>query len=167
MNKQELLDYINRKNIWYEITEHGEVFDMQEMSKIRMPYPEAVAKNLFVCDDKKTNYYLITIKGNRKVDLKSFWKKYNTRRLSFASNEDLLKILNLTAGSVTPLGLLNDTDLRVRFYLDEEFLGDKEIIGIHPNENTATLWMNVRDLIEIIEEHGNTVNILQTKMDIL
>lgn len=160
MNKQELLDYIKKKNMWYEISEHGEVLDMHELSKIRMPYPEIVAKNLFVCDDKKTNYYLITIKEHKKIDLKSFREKNNTRRLSFASKDDLFKILKLTAGSVTPLGLLNDTDLRVNFYLDNEFLRDKQIIGIHPNENTATLWMKVQDLIEIIEEHGNNVNII-------
>lgn len=160
MDKQELLDYIKEKNMWYEISEHREVLDMHELSKIKMPYPESVAKNLFVCDDKKTNYYLITMKENKKIDLKLFREKNNTRRLSFASKEDLFKILKLTAGSVTPLGLLNDNDLRVNFYLDKEFLKDKQIIGIHPNENTATLWMKVQDLLEIIEEHGNNVNII-------
>lgn len=160
MDKQELLDYIKEKNMWYEISEHGKVLDMHELSKIKMPYPESVAKNLFVCDDKKTNYYLITVKENKKVDLKLFREKNNTRRLSFASKEDLFKVLKLTAGSVTPFGLLNDTDLRVNFYLDKEFLRDKQIIGIHPNENTATLWMKVQDVLEIIEEHGNNVKII-------
>ena len=161
MNKQEIYDFIKNKNIWYEITEHQAVFNMEELSKIKLPYPEYDAKNLFVRDDKKRNYYLITIKGNKKIDLKKIQQQNNTRRLSFASKEDLLNIMNLYPGSVTPLGLLNDQELKVIFYLDEELLRNKQIIGVHPNDNTATIWLKVPDLIKIIKEHGNQVNIIK------
>lgn len=63
----------------------------------------------------------------------------NTRPLSFASEQDLMNIMNLIKGSVTPLGLLNDNELKVIFYLDNDFLSGKQIIGVHPNDNTATL----------------------------
>ena len=161
MNKQEIYDFIKSKNIWYEITEHKAVFNMNELSEIEMPYQEYDAKNLFVRDDKKRNYYLITVKGNKRVDLKEFRKQNNTRPLSFASEQELMSIMNLIAGSVTPLGLLNDKELKVAFYLDKDFLNGKQIIGIHPNENTATLWLKVEDLISIIKEHGNEVNIVE------
>ncbi len=161
MNKQEIYDFIKNKNIWYEITEHQAVFNMEELSKIKLPYSEYDAKNLFVRDDKKRNYYLITIKGNKKIDLKKFQQQNNTRRLSFASKDDLLNIMNLYPGSVTPLGLLNDQELKVIFYLDEELLRNKQIIGVHPNDNTATIWLKVPDLIKIIKEHGNQVNIIK------
>lgn len=161
MNKQEIYEFIKNKNIWFDITEHKAVFNMNELSEIEVPYPEYDAKNLFVRDDKKRNYYLITVKGNKKVDLKTFSNTNNTRRLSFASNEDLMSILNLIPGSVTPLGLLNDKDLKVTFYLDKEFLENKKIIGVHPNENTATIYLKVEDLIKIIKEHGNKVNIVE------
>lgn len=161
MNKKEIYDFIKSKNIWYKITEHKAVFNMDELSEIEMPYPEYDAKNLFVRDDKKNNYYLITLKGNKRIDLKEFKTKNNTRRLSFASEQDLMSIMNLIAGSVTPLGLLNDKKLKVIFYLDEDFLNDKQIIGVHPNDNTATLWLKVTDLIDIIKEHGNQVNVVE------
>lgn len=161
MNKQEVYDFIKSKNIWYEITEHKAVFNMDELSEIEIPYPEYNAKNLFVRNDKKRNYYLITVKGNKRVDLKEFRNNNGTRPLSFASEQDLMSIMNLIAGSVTPLGLLNDKDLKVTFYLDKDFLKDKQIIGVHPNENTATLWLKVTDLIDIIKEHGNQVNIVE------
>ena len=161
MNKQEIYDFIESKNIWHEITEHKAVFNMDELSEIETPYPEYDAKNLFVRDDKKKNYYLITVKGNKRVDLKEFRNNNGTRPLSFASEQDLMGIMNLIAGSVTPLGLLNDKDLKVVFYLDKDFLKDKQIIGIHPNENTATLWLKVEDLIDIIKEHGNQVNVVE------
>lgn len=161
MNKQEIYDFIKGKNIWYEITEHKAVFNMNELSEIEMPYPEYDAKNLFVRDDKKRNYYLITVKGDKRVDLKEFRRQNNTRPLSFASEQELMSIMNLIAGSVTPLGLLNDKELKVTFYLDKDFLNGKQIIGIHPNENTATLWLKIEDLISIIKEHGNEVNIVE------
>lgn len=160
MNKEEIYKLIKEKGYWHEITEHKAVFTMDEVNDIYVPYPEYDAKNLFVRDDKKRNYYLITVKGNKKVDLKEFRKNNNTRPLSFASENDLMTILNLIPGSVTPLGLLNDQELKVSFYLDKEFLTGKEIIGVHPNDNTATLWLKVEDLINPIKDHGNEVTII-------
>ena len=161
MNKQEIYDFIKSRNIQYEVTGHEAVFNMEDLSKVEVLYPEYDAKNLFVRDDKKRNYYLITVKGNKRVDLKKFRTNNGTRPLSFASEQDLMNILNLIAGSVTPLGLLNDKELKVTFYLDKDFLKDKQIIGIHPNDNTATLWLKVTDLIDMIKEHGNQVNIVE------
>lgn len=160
MNKEEIYNLIKEKGYWHEITEHKAVFTMNEVNDIYVPYPEYDAKNLFVRDDKKKNYYLITVKGNKKVDLKEFRKNNNTRPLSFASENDLMTILNLIPGSVTPLGLLNDQELKISFYLDQEFLTGKKIIGVHPNDNTATIWLKVEDLIALIKEHGNEVNII-------
>lgn len=161
MNKQGVYDFIKKRNIWYEITEHKAIFNMAELSDIQVPYPEYDAKNLFIRDDKKRNYYLITVKAEKRIDLKEFRNNNNTRPLTFASSDDLMHIMNLIPGSVTPLGLLNDKDLKVEFYLDQDFLEGKQIIGVHPNDNTATLWLKVTDLIEIIKEHGNKVNIMK------
>ena len=160
MNKEEIYKLIKENGYWHKITEHKAVFTMDEVNDIYVPYPEYDAKNLFVRDDKKRNYYLITVKGNKIVDLKEFRKNNNTRPLSFASENDLMTILNLIPGSVTPLGLLNDQELKVNFYLDKEFLTGKEIIGVHPNDNTATLWLKVEDLITLIKDHGSEVTII-------
>lgn len=160
MNKQEVYDFIKSKNIWHEITEHEAVFNMDELSKIEVPYNDCDAKNLFVRDDKKENYYLITVKGNKRVDLKEFRKRYDVRPISFASAEDLMKYLNLIPDSVSPLGLLNDKERKVKFYLDDSFFKDDKIIGIHPNDNTATVWLKVDDLINIIKEHGSKIEII-------
>ena len=160
MNKQEVYEFIKNKGIWHEITEHEAVFNMDELSKIEVPYNDCDAKNLFVRDDKKENYYLITVKGNKRVDLKEFRKRYDVRPISFASAEDLMKYLNLIPGSVSPLGLLNDKERKVKFYLDDSFFKDDKIIGIHPNDNTATVWLKVDDLINIIKEHGSKIEII-------
>ena len=122
MNKNEIYEYLKSKNIWYEITEHQAVYNMRDLEKINIPYNEGDAKNLFLHDDKKENYYLITVKGSKKVDLKKFRTDNNTRPLSFASEEELKSILNLTKGSVTPLGTLNDKERKTKVYIDEELL---------------------------------------------
>lgn len=161
MNKNDIYEYLKKENIWFEVTEHKAVYNMEELASVELPYPEADAKNIFVRDDKKKNYYLITVKGNKRVNLKEFKEKYGTRRLSFASENDLMNIMELIPGAVTPFGLLNDTEKKVQFYIDKDFIGDQGIIGVHPNDNTATIWLKTNDLIKIIKSHGNVVNIVE------
>ena len=156
MNKTDIYELLKGRNIWHEITEHKAVYNMAEVAEIEMPYPEADAKNLFVRDDKKRNYYLITVQGEKRVDLKQFALRHGTRKLSFASADDLMAILGLIPGAVTPLGLLNDDDKKVTFYLDSDFLNG-DLIGVHPNDNTATVWLKTTDLIALIKSHGNEV----------
>lgn len=159
MNKEEIYQYLKEHKINYEITEHEAVFNMKEINFIGLPYPEWDAKNLFIRDDKKHNYYLITVRGDKRVDLKEFRKRHDLRTLSFASVDDLKAIMGLTPGSVTPLGLLNDSEHRVHFYLDREFIGNK--IGVHPNDNTSTVWMQADDLVRLIQSHGNELDIIE------
>lgn len=93
MKKQDVYDYLKTRNIWYEIDEHKPIYNMKESSELDLSYPSDAAKNLFVRDDKKNNYYLITVKGYKRVDLKKFRKNNNTRPLTFASSDDLNNIM--------------------------------------------------------------------------
>ena len=160
MNKQEVYEFLQAQGVTYEVTEHKAVYNMDELAEVELPYPEADAKNLFVRDDKKSSYYLITVRGGTRVDLQEFRKSYGTRRLSFASAEDLERLLGLFPGSVTPLGLLNNTEKNVKLFLDSDF-GDDDLIGVHPNENTATVWLKAGDLVRLIREHGNEVEAVE------
>lgn len=161
MYKDEIYRYLDENSIWHEITEHKAVYNMAEVAELEMPYPEADAKNLFVRDDKKRNYYLISVKGEKRVDLKEFKQKHGTRNLSFASEKDLMDIMGLIPGAVTPLGILNDSELKVKVYIDRDLCGENALIGVHPNDNTATVWMKTADLIMIIREHGNEVEVVE------
>ena len=69
-------------------------------------------------------------------------------------------MLGLFPGSVTPLGLLNNTEKNVKLFLDSDF-GEDDLIGVHPNENTATVWLKVGDLVRLIREHGNEVEAVE------
>ena len=157
MNKQDIYARLNEKQLWHEITEHQAVYHMDDFSGVELPYPEADAKSLFIRDDKKQNYYLLTVPGSKRVDLKAFRKAQGTRPLSFASADDLMAIMKLIPGAVTPFGVLNDETRRVKVFLDSGFLKHDGLIGIHPNDNTATVWMKTLDLAELLKEHGNEV----------
>ena len=159
MNKEQTYQYLRDHNVAFEATEHAAVYNMEELAAIRLPHPEWDAKNLFVRNDKKRNYYLITVKGDKRVDLKEFRKQHGLRNLSFASADDLMEILGLIPGAVTPLGLLNDENLRVKLYLDADFAGN--MIGVHPNDNTATVWMQADDLRALIRAHGNEAELAE------
>ncbi len=161
MDKQQIYAYLNENNIWYEAMEHAAVYNMQQVAQLTLPHPKAEAKNLFVRDDKKRNYYMLTVCGDKRVDLKSFRKAHNTRPLTFASSQDLEELLQLTPGAVTPLGLLNDASHRVQLFLDADFLSDEGLIGVHPNDNTASIWLKTTDLIAILRAHASCVQVVQ------
>ena len=145
MTKQETYDYLRARGAAFEITEHKAVYNMEECADLELPYPESDAKNLFVRDDKQRSYYLITVRGDKHVDLKAFRRAHGTRSLSFASPEELLQ----------------DETRSVQFFLDEEFLLPPGRIGVHPNDNTATVWMRTDDLLRILREHGMSVELTQ------
>ncbi len=152
MNKKEVYQYLDAQGIRYEVAEHRPVFTVEDAGALQLPHPEAGAKNLFLRDDKKKNYYLVTMRDHLTVDLKQIQQAIGSRRLSFASEEDLRKFLALERGSVTPLGLLNDAERKVKFYLDRYFSG--HLISVHPNENTATVFLQTEALLSVLDAHG-------------
>lgn len=158
MDKQQTLDHLDAAGIHYEIREHPAVFTMAQMQALGLPYPEADAKNLFVRDAKKRNYYLLTVHSEHRVDLKEFREYHGLRSLSMASADDLAAILDLEPGSVNPLGLLHDTEHRVELYLDSAFADG--LVAMHPNDNTATVWLRTDDLVRVLREHGSAVHVV-------
>ena len=72
---------------------------------------------------------------------------------------ELYNYLKLISGAVTPLGLLNDKDKVVKLYIDDNFFKDPFIFGVHPNDNSATNWLNVNDFVSIIKNNGNEVHL--------
>ena len=159
MNKQELYVFLDEQKIKYTAIEHIPVFTVEEAEQLQLPNPEAGAKNMFLRDDKKRNYYLLTVRDALAVDLKQFQEKIGSRRLSFASEEDLMRFLALKKGVVTPFGVLNDIECAVQVYIDAYF--ENKTISVHPNENNATVYLNANDLVELLRAHGNKVEYIE------
>ena len=154
VDKDGVLDYLKGEGIEFGIDEHGPVYTIEEMERLDMPNREYVAKNLFVRDDKKRCYCLIVVRKDKKVDLKDLRTKIGTRPLSFASEDDLARLLRLTKGAVTPFGILNDESRSVRVVMDSDLLSCP-LMGVHPNVNTSTVWISPVDMRRIVESHGN------------
>ena len=156
MNKQELYAFLDAKQIAYFKVENQPVYTVEEAEALHLPHPEAGAKNLFLRDDKKRNYYLFTVRDALPVNLKTLHEKIGSRRLSFASEEDLMRSMKLIKGAVTPFGVLNDETCSVQVYMDEYFRG--KMISVHPNENNATVYLEADALMEMLREHGNAAS---------
>lgn len=106
-------------------------------------------------DDRKKNFYLVSVPGHRSINLKTLAERIPSRKLSFASEADLWEWLRLEKGHVTPLGVLNDEQKDVIVVFDRALRGQQ--IGIHPMENTATIFLAFEDVRRLVEEHGNPV----------
>ena len=159
MNKPEIYEYIKARGVAHEITEHEAVVSMKELTSVPLPHPDRDAKNLFLLDDKKQKYYLVTVMGDKRVDVKAFRRAHGTRPLNFAPPEALEKIFKVKPGSVSPFGALNDENREVKVFLDEDFFAGSGLIGVHPNDNTATVWLSAHDLKSLLESHGTSVEI--------
>lgn len=134
--------------------QHPAVHTIAEMRALGLKHAEMVAKNLFLRDDKKRNYYLVSVHQDRLVDLKSLRLQLGSRPLSFASPQDLQRLLKLEPGSVTPFRVLHDHQHQVTVVMDTAFRSMRTI-GIHPNDNTQTVWLSVSDLETVIRTFGN------------
>ena len=144
-NEQIVLETLDRLHIKYDITEHPAVFTIEDMNTLGIMLEGNVVKNLFL---RNSN------------GIKSIKTQINSTSLKFASEERLKKYLNLTRGSVTPLGILNDTNCEVQVLIDEDLIGEKKI-GVHPNTNTSTLWISLEDLVKVIQNHGNQITYIK------
>ena len=157
--KQEIRAFLDEKGFAYEWVEHKAVYTIDEMEALGLEDMEDIAKNLFLRDQKGKRHFLIVIRANKQANLKELGEKLGIGRLSFASEERLEKYMKLKKGSVTPLGVLNDETCAVEVFFDEDFLKMKKI-GIHPNENTASVYLATEDLLQIIRQHGNPLEIV-------
>ena len=117
----------------------------------------AHTKNLFL-KNKKNQFVLFSCNENSIVDLKNFSKSIGLKNLSFAKPEYLLKFLGIKPGSVSPFGLLNDSDNIVDFYL-EEVLENSTDINFHPLINTSTISLKTKDFISFMIENKKKINI--------
>ena len=154
--KQKVLDFLDKKGIQYEKLEHEVVFTMEEMDAAGITQKGTVCKNMFMRDYKGKNHFLLTVPEEKHVDLRALAEYIGSSKLSFASAERLDKYLGLTQGSVSPLGLLNNEDKSVVMIFDRDLVGNDEV-GVHPNDNSATIWLKFSDIKNIIEEHGNEI----------
>jgi Ala-tRNA(Pro) deacylase len=149
--RQSLISLLDAAHLEYQLHEHPAIFTTEEGEQYCAHIPGAHVKNLFLRNEKKTAYWLLTIKHHKHVDLSQLAKILNGGRLSFANHHDLKTILGVMPGSVTPIAIINDHARRVKLIFDQDLLKE-EYINIHPMENIATITMKLTDLQNFIEQ---------------
>lgn len=154
-DKNGVLALLESAAIKYEVTEHRPIYTVEEGEALQLPHPEAIARTLFLCDDKHQNFWLVTLPKDKKLNLKALRTQLGSRRLTFAAAEELDAMLNLPPGSVTPLGALNDAEGRVPVIIDAAF--KESLIGVPLLTNTATIWLNGADLALMLTQQGHKV----------
>ena len=122
---------------------------MEVCLEIEKSLKSTICKNLFLVNSNKSQYYLLMLKENKKFKTKVISKQINSSRLSFGSDEKMLEYLDITPGSVSLLGLMNDHDLKVQLLMDKDLLQD-EYLGCHPCINTSSLRIKMKDVFEKI-----------------
>ena len=153
-------DLLDALGISYERVDHEAAETMEACKEIdAILYPAVICKNLFLCNSQKTKFYLLMIRDDKKFKTKELSKELNVSRLSFAKEEFMEEFLDITPGSVSVMGLMNDREHRVKLVIDEDVLKG-ERIGCHPCINTSSIRFATKDLIEKIipaMDHDYTV----------
>jgi Ala-tRNA(Pro) deacylase len=153
-HEAKVYEVLKQLDIPYTRYEHAPVNTIQEIDDMKLEMEGLHCKNLFVRNHSGNTHYLILVSQEKRVDLKQLAKQIGSTRLSFASEERLMKHLGLTPGSVTPFGLLKDEDRKVKVVIDED-LKDSQYICLHPNTNSATVSILYKDLIKFLDWRGN------------
>jgi Ala-tRNA(Pro) deacylase len=145
--------------IRYDRHEHPPVFDADDAAQIWDAIPGTQCKNLFLRNKKGDRHYLVVLEISKRADLKDLVKAVGDDRLSFGSPERLMAALGLTPGSVSPFGLINDTNGSVRVLIDQELRGKDRLI-FHPNINTASVVVSWADLERFLATRSNAVRVV-------
>ncbi len=142
-------DLLDSLSIPYYRLDHepmATIADCEEVDKI---LGISICKNLFLCNSQRTEFYLFMLPGYKKFDTKQISRQLNTARLSFAKEEYLEELLDLTPGSVTILGLMNDTNNKVRLVMDRDVIKD-EYLACHPCINTSSIKLKTSDVLHTL-----------------
>ena len=151
--KQAILQLLKEQGIDYVVREHEPIYTVAEGKAIGLPNVEAAVKSLLLTDDKRGSFYLIVLPLDKRLDLKELRVKIGSRRLTMASSQELMQLLGLTPGAVTPFGLLQDKEHRVQTFFDAEL--KENTIATHLDSNTATVWLHCHKLVHLLEAKGH------------
>lgn len=147
-------EFLKSNSIEYTVSEHPAVFTVEEASKHNIP--GFACKNLVIKDKGNNKYYLITLPAEQRFDFKKFGEIIGSKKLTFAEPEALQQKLGLDPGSVSPFGLLNDENHEIDFYIDNRVC-NADIVGFHPNINTATLLLSNANFLKFLQALKNKV----------
>lgn len=159
MTQQEkVYEALDSLGIEYKVIHHEAVSTIEDMDAMGIFTDGEVCKNLFLRNANGKTHYVVSMLKDKHPDIqKDIRGQLGCSRLSFGSDERLMKHMGLMPGAVSPFGILNDESAEVNVVLDSDLKSVDGYIGFHPNDNTAFLWLKFNDLIKFIKSRGNDV----------
>jgi Ala-tRNA(Pro) deacylase len=148
--------FLTENGIEYTLHEHPAVFTCEDAERECANVPGIAGKNLFLKGKKTGTFFLVILPATKRADLKKIAETVG-EKISFASPEALMEKLGLEPGSVSPFGLLNDTNKKVQLYIDGDILASS-IVNFHPNKNTASLELSQIMFQKFLETVGYTIH---------
>ena len=144
-------EFLDRLGISFDRTDHPDepATGMEVCARVDAVLGVRICKNLFLCNRAKTKYYLLVMPGDKVFKTRELSGQHGLTRLSFADEEHMLRFLDVSPGSVSVLGLMNDRGRDVTLLVDEDVLKEK-MFGCHPCENTSSVRFATADLVEKI-----------------
>lgn len=142
-------DLLDRLQISYRRVDHEPLMTIEACQAVDQLLGVEICKNLFLCNRQQTQFYLLLMPGKKTFKTKYLSQQIGSARLSFGDAEHMEKYLNITPGSVSVMGLMNDRENQVQLLIDKELL-EEEWFGCHPCINTSCLVMKTRDVLEKI-----------------
>lgn len=155
----QLYAFLEQHNIPYQRCDHPAVFTCEDVDCLVPPLAGRKTKNLFICDHKGKEFFLVTVPAEKSVDLKSLGELLAIKKPRFASAKRLAEYLQLEPGAVTLLGVMNDMGQQVRVVVDQE-LWEAGALQCHPLVNTATLVIGLADIQKFLEATGHTATVV-------
>lgn len=140
-------DLLDSLSISYDRVDHQAMMTIAQCEEVDKSLGISICKNLFLCNQQKTKFYLLLMPGMKKFVTKEVCKLIPSPRLSFANETYMEEFLNITPGSVSIMGLMNDKENRVKLLIDRE-VAEAEYLGCHPCINTSSLKMKTTDVLE-------------------
>ena len=155
MNEKEFLEFMDANGFAYERLEHPAVFTCAEADLHHAGVEAVSTKNLFLCDKKARRFFLAVTACEKTVKLDELTSQLGVAHLRFGSEENLMRLLGVTRGSVTMMGLANDSEHAVELWIDEEIWRGEQFL-CHPLVNTATLILSKPELQRFFALTGHT-----------
>lgn len=147
--EQRVYDLLEKLDVPFVYVDHPAAATMDDLGEADAVLGAAICKNLLLCNRQCTEFYLLMIPGDKPFKTKYLSKQIGSARLSFAAPEYMEQFLDITPGSLSVLGLMNDKDNAVQLLIDADLL-DSETVGMHPCINTSSLALKTQDLLEKI-----------------
>lgn len=142
-------DLLDTLDLEYQRIDHLPAMTMDICTQLETALGAPICKNLLLCNRQCTKFYLLMLPGNKSLKVKDLSGQIGSSRLSFASGEYMQSLLDITPGSLSIMGLMNDTDNKVQLVIDQDLFA-AEYIGIHPCVNTSTLRIRTQDMIQTL-----------------